>query len=247
MIMKSRPIWLTVYAVVILSLLIMMNALNAMLQGSAYSKRLVLDGIDVNDMSVYYAMGEYYPPDNIDTLNVSWQGGRVEIIAYDNDEYFVEEAATRQLSDDERLSYSFEGNTFSVYFTADASVEIDDAYKKLEIRVPSSIAQNLKTVNVASNGEVVMRNITAESITVSTTEGEVRCGNVYSDSMTVQTVSGDVELSMAEGTGFELMLDSDKGKFKSDLELTGQDGKYTYADGTYKFSVITQSGDVSVL
>lgn len=244
--MKSRPIWLTVYAVVVLSLLLMMNSLISMLQGSAYSRRIVLDGIDVNDMSAYYAMGEYYPPDTIDTLNVSWQGGRVEIIAYNDDEYFVEEAATRQLSDSERLSYSLNGNTFSVYFTADENVQIDDAYKKVEIRVPNKIAQNLKSVNVVSNGDVIMRNITAENITLSTTDGEVRCGNVYSNNMSVQTVTGNVELSMAEGKGFELALDSCKGKFSSELDAVEQNGTYLYADGKYKVSVSAEKGDIYI-
>lgn len=84
-------------------------------------------------MSQYYTMGEYYPPqDNIDTLNVNWQGGRVEIIAYDEEDYFMEEAATRQLAEEERLSYSIDGNVFSINFTSSDEITIGDAYKRLK-------------------------------------------------------------------------------------------------------------------
>lgn len=244
--MKLRPLWLTVYGVVVLSLLLMMNALITMLQGSAYSKRLVLEGIDVNDMSSYYVMGEYYPPENIDTLNVVWQGGRVEIIAYNDDQYFVEEAATRQLNDSERLSYSLEGNVFSVYFTADDTVKIDDAYKKVEIRVPNSIAKNLKSVNVASNGEVVIRNISADDITVNGTEGNIRCGNTNAKNMILHSVSGNVELAVKEDSGFAVEYNTKSGRFKSDVEYTEQGNNYIYKDGGNMYSVTTESGKLYI-
>ena len=75
-----------------------------MVDGMAYEVSEKLAHYDPTDMSLYYEMGEYYPPDSIDSLNINWQGGRVEIIAYDGDSYFVAESATRQLREDERLA-----------------------------------------------------------------------------------------------------------------------------------------------
>jgi len=103
--------------VIFLSLIMLMNGLSAMLAGAGYGDMVQPTNYDPTDMSLYYAMGEYYPPDEINTINVEWFGGRVEIIAYDGDSYFVEEAATRQLREDERLTYKYEGGTeFSFFF-----------------------------------------------------------------------------------------------------------------------------------
>ena len=157
--MKLRGIVLSVFSVIFISLIMLMNGLCTMLTGSAYDDSVKLSNYDPTDMSLYYAMGEYYPPDDINTLNIDWFGGRVEIIAYDGDSYYVEEAATRQLREDERLSYDYKETEFSFFFLGDKDVKITDAYKKLEIRIPRVIANNLKSIHINTDGEVVLKNL----------------------------------------------------------------------------------------
>lgn len=202
--------------------------------------------IDPADMSLYYAMGEYYPPDNVDALYIWWQGGRVEIMAYNDDEYFVEEAATRQLGDDERLSYALLDNVFNVYYTASDDTVIDDAYKKLEIRVPKSLAQNLKSINIVSNGEIILKNISAESIVINGGSGQVSCENVYSQRMGIASSSGDIRMKLDSQRGFTLNFKSVTGILDSEFELTEQRGVYTHGNGEYVYSVETKSGSLYI-
>lgn len=243
MIMNLKPICLTVFTVVFLSLVMLMNGLSVMIQGSDYEAENVLSEYDATDMSQYYVMGEYYPPDDVDTINIDWQGGRVEIIAYDGDYYFMEEAATRQLQEPERLSYTLNGNEFSVYFSDSEENAVKDAYKKLEIRIPKDVAALLKKVNINTNGEVVLKNIKADSVTVNGTDGNVFCDNTYSKNMYVYTKSGNVDLILSEKTGYKLHFDTQSGNADTYFEMDG--GSYSCGDELYSFNVKTGKGNLS--
>ncbi len=242
--MKLRNICLSVFGVVFISLVFLMNGLCTVIEADASDEVLKLDGIDPTDMSVYHSMGEYYPPDNVDTLNVNWVGGRVEIIGYNEKEYFVEEAATRQLMEDERLSYTFEGNTFSIFYVASEETLIDDAYKKVEIRVPQQLADKLKSVNVNTNGEVVFRNFTAESITVNNIDSSVSLESVYSKNTKIETEGGNVNMKVDGGVGYSVDFKSRKGKLNSYID-NGKN-RYICGDGTYPYTVKTKSGNFNI-
>lgn len=203
-----------------------------------------LKDIDPTDMSVYYAMGEYYPPNAVDTLNIDWQGGRVEIIAYNGVDYFVEEASTRQLMEDERLSYKWEDESFSVTFTDDEETVINDAYKKIEIRVPREKAESLKEININTNGEVVLKNITADKLTVNGKDGNIVCSNTYSDNTEITTTDGNVDLSVRNEIGYSLDFSSKKGKLKSYID-NGLNS-YISGDGAYSFKIKTKQGNLNV-
>ncbi len=240
--MKSRSLWLTVYIVIIFALLFLLVSLNNIVQTPKINDTYTVEGLDPTNMANYYAMGEYYPPDEIDTLNITWQGGRVEIIAYNDEQYFIEEAATRQLSEDERLSYSMKGNTFSIFYTADEDVKIEDAYKKLEIRVPKSLAQHLKAVNVATNGEVVMRNFHTDKLIINNTLGEIRLGNVTADNANIQTTKGNIDIAITDNVGYDFSFDTKNYEIKTELEYSETNGNIIFNDGAYKFKIKTSDG-----
>ena len=242
--MKLRNICLSVFGIIFISLVFLMNGLCTVVKADASNDVIKVDGIDPADMSEYYAMGEYYPPDTVDTLNVNWVGGRVEIIGYNEKEYFVEEAATRQLMEDERLSYTFEGNTFSIFYVASEETLIDDAYKKVEIRVPQQLADKLKSVNVNTNGEVVFKNFTAESITVNNIDSSVSLESVYSKNTKIETEGGNVNMKVDGGVGYSVDFKSRKGKLNSYID-NGKN-RYICGDGTYPYTVKTKSGNFNI-
>ena len=242
--MKPRSICLSVFGVVFISLVMLMNGLCAIMEAEASDDVLEIYGLDPTDMSEYYAMGEYYPPDNVDTLNVNWVGGRVEIVAYDEDYYFIEEAATRQLMEDERLSYILDGSTFSIFYVENNETVIDNAYKKVEIRIPRETANKLKAINVNTNGEVVFKNLTAEAVNVNNVNSEVRFENVYSKNTVVETEGGNVSLKVDNSIGYSVDFDSKQGRLTSYID----NGKNSYisGDGTYPYNVKTVSGNLDV-
>ena len=203
-----------------------------------------LKEIDPTDMSVYYAMGEYYPPNSVDTLNINWQGGRVEIVAYNGTDYFVEEASTRQLMEDERLTYNLEGETFGLFFTEDPQKIIDDAYKKVEIRIPQDKAKAMKGISINTNGEVVLKNISADKITINGKSGNVYCENTYSGATTVTTTSGKVNIAVKPEVGYSVSFSSKEGKL--DSYVNNGLNSYVSGDGTFPYVVKTKTGDLGV-
>ncbi len=254
MTMSKRTLWLAVFSVVLLSLLFFAGALNSITQGSdsGSSGSLLPEPPEVNtdadptDMSLYYAMGEYYPPDTIDTININWMGGRVEIVAYTEDYYFVEESATRQLDEDERLSYVLSGNEFYVYYKETEDVELDDVYKKLEIRVPMEIAENLSAVNISNSGEVVLKNISAESITIYGYDNDITLNGVTASELNITDNAADVTIGADDSADFTLVYGTQSGEFSSELDCDFTGGVYTFGMGTGAYSVTTVSGSLRV-
>ncbi len=242
--MKLRSICLSVYTVVFLSLIVLTSGLCAMMPESEPEISEELAQIDPTDMSLYYAMGEYYPPDTVDTLNIDWQGGRVEVVAYNGSDYFVEEASTRYLLENERLAYTLDGSVFSLRFTDTPETVISDAYKKIEVRIPREIAAKLKSLNINTNGEVILKNITAEKITVNGKTGNVAFSDSYSSSTTITTTSGNVNLAVDNAIGYGIDFRSKQGRLDSYID-NGLDS-YVSGDGKYPFTVKTKSGNLDV-
>ncbi len=242
--MKLRGIVLSVFSVIFIALVMLMNGLNTMLTGSVYGDMIKLSNYDPTDMSLYYVMGEYYPPDEINTLNVDWVGGRVEIIAYDGESYFVEEAATRQLREDERLSYEYSDNEFSFFFVENNDVKITDAYKKLEIRVPRAIANNLRSININTDGEVVLKNLNCDSINVKSGDGNIVCENVYAVESELTSKDGDVSVGIASGVGYKMDFSSRGGSMNTYYDT--KKNSYIVGEGEYSYKVRTGTGDLQV-
>ncbi len=240
--MKTRSICLSVFTVVFLSLVVLTSGLISALPEEDTINDALKD-LDPTDMSIYYAMGEYYPPDDVDTLNVNWFGGRVEIIAYNESYYFVEESATRQLMENERLAFALQDNECTVYYQSDES-SLDDLYKKVEIRIPKSKADKLKSLNINTNGEVIIKNIVAENITVNGKTGRVLCENTYSNSTQLTTSSGNVDILVNNDIGYSMDFSSKNGKMTSYVD-NGLNS-YISGDGRYKFAVKTKNGDLKI-
>lgn len=242
--MKLRSIWISVFSVVLIALIVLAVGLKANISPDAPEVPDELAAIDPTDMSQYYAMGEYYPPNDVDTLNIEWHGGRVEVAAYNGSDYYVEEAATRYLLENERLSYSLEGTAFSVRFSDSEENTVTDAYKKIEIRVPRALAQNLKSVNIETDGEVVLKNITVGSVTINGKQGNVTAKNAYSSDTQITTTDGKVSLEVSNNIGYSVDFSSKKGTLSSYVD-NGLD-KYVSGDGKYPFKVRTKTGDLTV-
>lgn len=242
--MKLRNICLSVFGVIIISLMVLSSGLCTVIKTDDGDDVLNIPGLDPLDMSSYHSMGEYYPPDDIDTLNVNWVGGRVEIIGYNDSSYFVEEAATRQLMENERLSCVIRNNSFTIFYTESDETVIDDAFKKVEIRIPKQLAKKLKSVNVNSNGEVILKNLTAENITINNINSNVLLESAYSNNTNIETKGGNISLAVDSEIGYSVDYNSKIGKISSYID----NGKnhYICGAGTYPYVVKSRSGNLVI-
>lgn len=232
------------FTVVLLSLIALTGAISS---PSGYVEPTMSDelkDVDPTDMSNYFAMGEYYPPNEVNTLNIDWTGGRVEITAYNGADYFVEEAATRQLMENERLSYKLEGTNFSVSYTDDKDSFPNDVYKKIEIRLPRDIARGLKSLNINTNGEIVLKGITAENLNVNGKNKKINTIDTYGVNSVITTVDGDIELQVMTNVGYSVDFSSHGGRLDSYVD----NGLNTYVsgDGKYSFKVKTLNGNLDI-
>lgn len=242
--MKLRNICLSVFGVIIVSLMVLSSGLCTVIKTDDGDDVLSIPGLDPLDMSIYHSMGEYYPPDIIDTINVNWVGGRVEIIGYNESSYFVEEAATRQLMENERLSCDIRNNSFTIFYTESDETVIDDAFKKVEIRVPKQLSKKLNSINVNSNGEVILKNLTAENITINNINSSILLESAYSKNTNIETIGGNISLAVDSEVGYSIDYDSKIGKLSSYID-NGKN-QYICGAGTYPYAIKSRSGNLII-
>ena len=120
---------------------------------------------------------------------------------------------------------------------------LGDAYKKVEIRVPVVIANNLKKININTNGEVVLKNIFADEISITSKTGNIICENVYSPKGTFTNGSGDINIKVASGVSYRLDYNSVKGKLNTYLDAKKS---YVVGNGEYTYKTKTNQGNVNV-
>ena len=102
----------------------------------------------------------------------------------------------------------------------------------------------MKSINIKTDGEVVLKNITAESITVNGRERDVVLKNTYSGSTSLTTTDGKVSLFVKTDTGYSVDFSSKDGKLDSYVD-NGMNS-YVNGDGKYPFKVKTKTGDLNV-
>lgn len=136
-----------------------------------------------------YSSGSFsYDSYSVDTVNVNWLAGGVDIVQKKGSSLFVSESVTG-LSEGESLHYLIKDRTLYIQFTQsgyDYTGKIED--KNLTLEIPYNI-----NVYISSGSSVVRASdISVEELSLSSISSKVDVGNVECDgNIHLATVSGD--------------------------------------------------------
>ncbi|GHU81442.1 hypothetical protein AGMMS50284_1250 [Clostridia bacterium] len=161
------------------------------------------------------------PVGNIDSIDVGWTSGYVDIKPYDGKEIIFTEKSKKELKDKDRLTYNTGsgGKTLTIkfrehplsfqFFSFGGGVS-----KGLEVWIPKELSEKLSTLKIncvsadltvsdvnavnedltTVSGDISLEKITGDKIKLSSTSGDVKLKNVTAkNTFNVHTVSGEID------------------------------------------------------
>jgi DUF4097 and DUF4098 domain-containing protein YvlB len=133
--------------------------------------------------------------DGIDSFDIDWVAGSIEIRPHDGNDILITEFAQRELNDNERMRVATSDSTVTVSFR-EGTGRGNMPPKRLEILVPQPLSDNLESLVLsASSGSTSVSDIDARLIDLDSTSGGFTITNVNAGSITLGSTSGTINIS----------------------------------------------------
>lgn len=204
--------------------------------------------------SALYNVGGGTVTDEFQSIKVNWTNGKINIEAYDGEDTVISE--TEVAEKENKLRWRVEDGVLKIQqMAAGIRFGLKKTPKKtLTVKIPSSAAEKLKSVNTDSvSAEVNIIGVAASGkIEIDTVSGSAELKNIKTARLDIDTVSGEVN---AEGEISELESDSVSGDItvssavpleKLDCDSTSGNIRLTIPkDSGFTLKADTVSGDIS--
>lgn len=201
-----------------------------------------------------YNVGNGSISDKIDSVNIHWVSGNIEISVYDGDTVEINEGDVS--NEDYKLRYKVEGGELKIQAQKSGwGIKInnfDALKKKLSVKIPSAFMDNFKRVEIDSvSAEINVSDITAlDKFLIKTVSGDVKINDIKTYLFDFDSVSGELNLSGeinefdGESVSGKLNLTAKTELEKFDAETTSGDIKLLIPESNgFKLDFDTTSGD----
>lgn len=214
-----------------------------------------LGGIGVTyKNSALYNVGGGTVTDEFHSIKVNWTNGKINIEAYDGEDTVISE--TEVAEEENKLRWRVEDGVLKIQqMAAGMRFGLKKTPKKtLTVKIPSSAAEKLKSVNTDSvSAEVNIIGVAASGkIEIDTVSGGANLKNIKTEKLDIDTVSGSIK---AAGEFTELESDSVSGDVtvssvtplkKLDCDSTSGNIRLTIPKNSgFTLKADTVSGDIS--
>lgn len=204
--------------------------------------------------SALYNVGGGTVTDEFHSIKVNWTNGKINIESYDGEDTVISE--TEVAEKENKLRWRVEDGVLKIQqMAAGMRFGLKKTPKKtLTVKIPSSAAEKLKSVNTDSvSAEVNIIGVAASGkIEIDTVSGSAELKNIKTARLDIDTVSGEVN---AEGEISELESDSVSGDItvssavpleKLDCDSTSGNIRLTIPKNSgFTLKADTVSGDIS--
>lgn len=188
--------------------------------------------------------------EKIRRLDISWLSGGVSVQAVgQTSQITVQEDATAELAEDEKLVCTVDGDTLRIRFMSDANRDGFEGEKFLTVSLPWELVKNahFEEIDIETTSAYAYVSADAQKIELSTLSGDARVMGASCPGVEIETTSGDVALSLpAAEYGFTLDYDTVSGKLELGFNADGGDGRWTYGSGVNRLEISTVSGSLTV-
>lgn len=235
---------------------ILLGVLNALIADGAWTfgwndYRYDETGYEIGSSTVPY--------DGITEIEIDWIDGLVVIEACDDAYISISEQASEELHESVQVHWrvSEDGKTLSVKYRKSSyyfSLGSDNRQKELTLRIPRSLMENLKGIELSAvSSNVLVENIKADHLDLETVSGNFIAEGCDMRSVTAETVSGAViyngtlhDALEADSTSGSVLFIGDKCPEKVDVETVSAEVKLTLpADVSMTLDWETVSGKMS--
>ena len=144
----------------------------------------------------FEAVGNYsVPADNLDSIKIDWVAGNITVNPFDGSDIQITEYARRTLSDNEKLYCGVSGRTLNIDFHEKRFNIINMPEKRLEVRIPRALCDNLESFTVDStSGGVSVENMRSVTTKIETVSGAVNLSGIAARTLDIGSASGSITL-----------------------------------------------------
>ena len=162
-----------------------------------------------------YSFGGEMP---VKSLDISWLSGGVSVQAVgQTSQITVQEDATAELAEDEKLVCTVDGDTLRIRFMSDANRDGFEGEKFLTVSLPWELVKNahFEEIDIETTSAYAYVSADAQKIELSTLSGDARVMGASCPAVEIETVSGNV--GVVDGTWGKVELSTVSGA----IELAG--------------------------
>ena len=206
------------------------------------------DGIPWNEESE--ADGVYRITQPVQSIDLGWTAGQVEIVIGDGAEIRLEESSNGEITEKYALRCGVKDDTLYVRYTEPGKVLENVPVKDLTVTIPQSLAENMQELRMdGASAAWKLSSITAEKLEFGSTSGGLCAGEMTVLDADLNAVSGDIELS-GSITG-EVRAGTTSGLIRIENSTSAQKAALSTTSGTMRLygafdevSFSSTSGDI---
>lgn len=192
---------------------------------------------------------ETWDAEDVDSLNVGWINGDVNLVVGSGNQIVITERANRELEENQKMRLSESGGTLKIKWN-DEFISLGifhNLYKELTVEVPKELADRLEDLNCSNtSGTVSAKSFLCEEGEFSSTSGSLELEDIQAGTLEVSSTSGTVRLKRL--TGEKLDVSGTSGQIEGDAlnfgeaEFSSVSGGIDVAGSFENLSASTVSG-----
>lgn len=158
----------------------------------------------------------------VDSLDINWVSGQVNIISYSGSTVKFSETANRELNADSAMHYWLENGTLHIQFSKSGKWDFSKLNKTLELWLPEGMEiYSFETDNISA--DLTAEGISAQRIDLDTVSGKIKLTDcAAAHTFEADSTSGKIELSLCKA-GEGLNIDSTSGDISfTDCQVQGE-------------------------
>lgn len=207
--------------------------------------------IGTYDNADKYTAGDLETTEKIESVDIEWASGKVDITTGGSGSVTVKETAKTELSDKEKVHTWVNGGVLYVKFCKSGEKVDGDSDKRVEITLPEGVVLDKLTAE-ASSADVKVNGVSAKTASFEASSGELDYyGNA--GSIDFETSSGDISVSAnitgkfsTESSSGEHIIKLGSTPSSTRIESSSGDVKLTLPESAgFNATIDTSSGDVS--
>ena len=201
--------------------------------------------------------------EGLDSINIDWVAGRIDVNPYDGNEILISEYAQRQLRDEEKLLLNTSGSSLTVKFRENGNIGFIPQ-KRLEVLIPRSLCESLKRFTLDStsgsvhvdyinadtfrvnsiSGSIELASVRAGTFETESTSGSITLKDIHPETMNIKSISGSIRVSESDAASLDVETTSGSinvtGSFGS-AKLHSISGRQTLDNGAALSALVAES------
>ena len=141
-----------------------------------------------------YNSGEARITDAVESIDIRWVAGSVNVELHDADTVLLQETADREIKKEDQMRWRLEGKTLVVEFSKFRLFNFFTPKKALTVTLPRNL--HLKNAKIsATSADITVPEMTAEELRLESTSGDIRV-SAAAEKVFCEATSGDMTLKI---------------------------------------------------